>query len=415
MKSDNYSKNTFYYICGFGIVTASNFAFTSIASRLMGPEYYGIFNAFFYFLIGLTWANSSLQLASAKYVTVNKIESTSLAVKELSLDFWLSGFIIFCIILALYPFFKLVYRLNDPAYTIAGAGIAALSLVIAGYRGIYQGRMEFLKLSFNTGMEMVIRAAAAFFLIIAGWKVMGALGASIVGSAAAIFLLLGPFVRVIFEKRELKINWGLLGTYLNTCLVLVPFGLIYALDLIIVKYCIGGVESGYLSLCAQFGKNLITLSLFFSNVVFSYSLKNRKGHFWAGILLTVLSFSLASFFTVIFGKWIVMFLSGEKYLPAAEILPVYIIASLPLGIMLNILNYSIARNIKLISAAVWLILALLAGLYYLTLSYFSLNVFLWVMGGAVMTADLALLALVFLQKPFGAAGFEKTTIDRIKR
>gem|GEM_PF-1311606 len=397
MKSDNYSKNTFYSICGFSIFTISNIVFIGIAGRLMGPANFGIFTAFFYFLIGISWANSSLQLASAKYVAVNNINTTSEAVKVLSLDFWLAGFIMFCIIFALHPFFKIVYSLNSPVETAAGGAAAALWLIIAGYRGIYQGHMDFLKLSINQSLEIMIRAAAGFVFIIAGWQVTGALAASIAGSASAIFILTGTRGWSFLGKRELKINWGLLGTYLKTCLVLVPFGLIYALDQALVNY-LREDQRGFISVCAQFGKNIVTLSLFFSNVVYSYSLKSRKGHFWAGIFLTLLAFSSAALFTVFFGKQIVVLLLGTVYLPAVKILPVYILACLPLGIMLNILNYSIARNINFISAAVWIILAILAGIYYLTLKCFDMSIFIPVMGGSVLLADLVLLSLVFLKK-----------------
>lgn len=397
LKSDNYTKNTLYSICGFGILTIANFVFQAIAGRVLGQEYYGIFTAFFSLLVGLAWANSSLQLASAKYLTINNIKSTEEAVKALSLDFWLAGLICFCIILALYPFFRIVYGLKNFGETVSGAGVAALWLILAGYRGIYQGQMDFLRLGINTGLENIIRVVAGYFFIIAGWKISGALGASIAGSAAAVFLLLGPRGLSIFEKRELKINTGLLGTYLNTCLVLVPFGLIYALDLTFIKY-LRGADSGYIAVCTQFGKSLVTLSLFFSNVVYAYSLKNRKGHFWAGIFLTILAFSLASLFTVFFGKWIVLFIYNDTYLPAAGLLPVYIIASLPLGIMLNILNYAIARNIGYINIAIWVILILLAFIFYFTLKAFSLYIFLPFMGCSVLIADLLLFVLVFFKK-----------------
>lgn len=76
-------------------------------------------------------------------------------------------------------------------------------------------------------------------------------------------------------------------------------------------------------------------------------------------------------------------------------LPVYIIACLPLGILLNILNYSIAKNIKNIGWMIWLILALLTGIYYYTLKTFPMDVFLTVMGCSVSAADIGLLAFVF--------------------
>ncbi|MGA2141623.1 MAG: hypothetical protein ABSG94_04285 [Brevinematales bacterium] len=395
MASDNYSKNTFYSICGFGIVTISNFAFIAIAGRLMGPAYFCVFTAFFYFLIGISWANSSLQLASAKYVTLNDIKTTAGAVKILSLDFWLAGLVMFCFIFALHPFFRIVYGLQSPWESAAGALIASLLLIIAGYRGIYQGQMDFLRLSINQSLEIVVRTIAGFVFIIAGWKISGALGASVAGSAAAIILLTSACGWAFFGKRELKINWGLLGTYFKTCLILVPFGMIYALDQALVNY-LREEQRSSISVCAQFGKNLVTLSLFFSNVVYAYSLKNRKkSHFWTGLILTVIAFFSASLLTVFFGKIIIGILLGQAYINAAAMLPFYILACLPLGILLNILNYSIARNIKNVSWVIWLILALLTGIYYYTLKNFSMDIFLTVMGGSVAAADIGLLFLVF--------------------
>jgi hypothetical protein len=176
----------------------------------------------------------------------------------------------------------------------------------------------------------------------------------------------------------------------------VPFGLINALDLTLVKFCIGDAESGYLSACALFGKNLITLSLFLSGVVYSYTLKSARGHFWTGIGLTALSFALPAAFTVFFGKELVFIILGSAYMKAVELLPYYITASMPVGIMLNIVNYSIAKNVRAAIPAIWILLALLVIIYYFAVKSLPLKIFLEFITGVLISADIILTVIVFI-------------------
>ncbi len=374
----------------------SNFIFTSLAGRFMGPENYGVFMSFFYFLLGLSQPNTSLQLSAAKHAALSKSPGAADSIKELSSDFWVTGIVLFCLVLALYPLIKYIYGLKNPVDAFIGAAISALWLVTAGYRGVYQGRMDFLTLGMNTGLEGVVRALAGILLIIAGWKVTGALGASIIGSMAAIFLLIRKGGPALKGRFSYKINYKFILTFLSTCLVFIPFGLINALDLTLENFVIGGAATGYLSACALFGKNLITLSLFLSGVVYSYSLKSEKGHFWTGIVLTAVSFAIPALFTLFFGKWLVVLIFGNDYMPVVGLLPIYIMASMPLGIMLNIINYSVARNIKALFPAMWILLAALAGIYYIALKNLRIDQFLIFITGVLVLADLILMAVVFL-------------------
>ncbi len=396
MHKDNYTKNTLYSLFGFGLLMISNFVFTSLSGRLLGPVYYGIFYSFFYFLMSFSQPNASLQLAAAKYMSEKKLPSINAAVQEFSMDFWLIGIVIFVILFALSPFLKILYGLESIWDVAFGAAIVSLWLVTAGYRGIYQGRMDFFTLGLNTGIEGIIRTVFGILFIMIGWKVIGALGASVIASFIVIFLLINNKGKIFPDKFRFKINKNLMGGFFKTFLVLVPFGLINSLDLTLVKYCVGGQESGYLSACALFGKNLVILSLVFSNVVYSYALKTKEGHFWAGLILTLLSFSSAALFTVFFGNWMVGFIFGKDYDPVVSMLPLYIIASLPLGIMQNIINFAIAKNVKKMNIIMWLLLIILCGIYYFTLKTAAINMFLIIMAVTLFIADGLLIAIVFI-------------------
>jgi O-antigen/teichoic acid export membrane protein len=396
---NGFAKNTLYSMAGFGILVISNFVFNALTARWLGASNYGIFTSFFYLLLGFSQPNNSLQLATAKY---SALENKSLpeTLSKVSSTLWLFALVLFSFFAAISPFLKELFNLPSVFDVFIGGGVVAFWLVLAGFRGVYQGKLNFFAYGLNMGLEGLIRAALGIGLILLGFGIRGAFGASILGSSIAILLLFFSFSGFRFKKISFfKIEKKIAVEFIKGCAILLPFGIITGLDLTMVQTIIKGAESGYISTCGIYGKNFITISLLFANLVYTYALKHREKTLWIGIGLSSLLFIMATIFSLFFGDWLILLIQGQDFLPAGQFLPLYILASLPLGIMQNLISFAIAKEIKAASLFVWIALICLAIIYYFTLKSLPIETFLWIMMLSTALMDIILLIIIKSFRP----------------
>lgn len=259
-------------------------------------------------------------------------------------------------------------------------------------RGIYQGKMNFFIYGLNIGIEGILRTIAGIIMIFLGTGVIGGLWASVISGLIAIYLLIfrneSYFIKNIFN---LKFNNELIKEFIFALLTLLPFGLITALDLILVQYVIGGDTSGILATCSIFGKNMINLSLVLASVVFSYVLNKSESSLWYGIVVISLLFIILTIFMYFFGKSIILFLFGEKFIDAYKYLPLYILSMMPLAIIQQVVNFAIAKNYKFLSYFLWFSLTIMLFIYYYLLKNYTLLFFI-----KINIIVLSILSIIFI-------------------
>ncbi len=343
----SFSKSIFFSFLGFGLLVLSNVVFNFFSARFLGPVSYGEFNSFFYLLLAFSQPNNSLQLAVAKIVSKDK------ATKEVSSTIFFIGLFLFFILMIFLPFLFKFYGINNYKYTFFGSFIVLLWLLCAGFRGIYQGRLDFFTYGINIGLEGIFRVIAVVLLFYAGLKIEGAILSSVFAGVVALILLLSGIYDLVDFRR---VNFNLILETLKAFSVLLPFGLIFQIDLTLSQFFLSKLDIGYISACSLYGKNLVILSMVFANVVFSYVIKKDDRYFLWGNLLTVVIFLFTYVFTLFFGKWIIFLIQGNTYLKASEYLPLYILFSLPVGIMQQIVNYSFAKDIRPVTFLMWILL-----------------------------------------------------------
>lgn len=346
--------------------------------------------------------NNSIQLSVAKYTSEESVNLDD-AKKEVTPTLMILAISLFLLITLAAPLIIKVTHLRNLLQVMIGGGVVVIWLITAGYRGAYQGKMNFFVYGLNIGVEGIARALIGIIFILVGFKIKGAIGASIISGITAIFIMVEKKLKFIIHNiniKNWKINTKIIREFIKACSVLIPFGIIIYLDLTMVQFVRSRNESGYLSACSLFGKNLISLSLVVANVVFSYSLKHRGKTLWAGLWLTVIVFLCASITTLFFGDWITYIVFRNNYKEISALLPLYIAANLPLGIMQNFINFSIAKNINSIKILIWVFLAALTIIYYFILKSFSIEFFLVVMMAVAAFMDLILLFIImkFMQK-----------------
>lgn len=351
----SFSKNVFFVFVGFGFLILTNVAFNIFSARYLGPSLYGVFNSFFYFLLAFSQPNNSLQLSVAKFSSENEEKTISFSILFL-------GFVLFGVLLFIFPFIFNFYGIKNFIFSFFGALIVFLWFIIAGFRGFLQGRFEFFYYGLNIGIEGFIRLVAVLiFFYILQVKLEGAILSSIVAGTFAFILLLP---KIDIRNIELKINFNFVKEVFFAFLFLLPFGVIFQIDLTLAQNLFSKEEIGYLSACSLYGKNLIILSMVFANVVFSYVLKEKSSYFFKGTFLTFLLFVISYIVVLFFGKYIVLFIQGRNYIEAAKILPVYIIFSFSIAIMQQFVNFAYAKSNKFIAFLLWIFLIFLFLVFY---------------------------------------------------
>ncbi|MGC8770692.1 MAG: hypothetical protein ACP5Q5_05525 [Brevinematia bacterium] len=359
----SFSKNVFFVFLGFAFLILTNIVFNIFSARYLGPSLYGVFNSFFYFLLAFSQPNNSLQLSVAKFSSQNEEKSISFSILLL-------GFVLVGILLVIFPFIFSFYGIKSFIFSIFGALIVFLWFITAGFRGFLQGRFEFFYYGFNIGFEGLIRlVAVVIFFYLFQLKVEGAILSSIVAGIFAFILLLA---KVDIKSLELKINFNFVKEVFFAFLFLVPFGIIFQIDLTLAQNLFSKDEIGYLSACSLYGKNLVILSMVFANVVFSYVLKEKNSYFFKGTFLTFLLFLFSYIFFLFFGQYIILFIQGENYLEAAKFLPFYIIFSFSIALMQQFVNFAYAKNNKYVAILLWIFLIILFfAFYFMKISFMN--------------------------------------------
>ncbi len=392
----SFAQNSLFSILGFVVLVSANFGFNAYAARQLDVTDWGIFNSFFYLLIAFTQPLNSFQLAVAKFSTRHQLKGQDMFQRLLP-TLVLFLLIISGLFISLSWFIRNLYNLPNPGVAVLGGVILALWIILAGIRGIYQGAMDFRHYGYNLGIEGILRMVFGLAFLVLGYRIGGALAASLFSGLFSILILILPWLKGLDLKGfKIGLDIDIIKGFFSAALVLLPFGLIMSLDTTLVQYMVGGEQAGYLNACALFGKNLIVLSMVFANVVFSYTLKHDDSTLWWGMVLTAITFIIAAVAMFPLGTWIMGTLLGENFIPAAGYLPLYITATLPLGVMQHLLNYSIAREIKAVPYLLWLLLVPIGVLYVLVLKQGSLENFLFT--GLIVLSILDVILVLIIRK-----------------
>ncbi|OHD56932.1 MAG: hypothetical protein A2Y33_08195 [Spirochaetes bacterium GWF1_51_8] len=391
-----FAKNTFYSVGGYILMIVSSLVFSFYAARALGPIAYGIFTPFFYLLISFTQPINSIQLALAKEVQREKMTAAEANTKYSSTLFLfsLTALVLFG---AASPFLQTFYRLPNLWDGIIGGGVLAVWIILNAYRGIDIGKMNFKGYGINIAVEGFLRAGIGILLIAFGFGISGALGVSIVSGLIGIMMIVLPdFKNVVRNFFKFRLDKKLVIEFIKALVILLPFGLIMNLDLMMIQNTVGGTEAGYISACALFGKNMISLVLVFANVIFSYTLHDKKDTFWVGVMLTILLFMGAVFFSIFAAVPVINLIFGPGYEPVADYLPWYLIATIPVAILQHIVTYSVAKNFRFMRPLMWVILAGLGVGYWYILSVYPVITFLKASFFGLTLIDGILLFVIYL-------------------
>ena len=381
------------------LVNIFNFAYNMVMARMLGPAAFGNINAAVTLLLLASCISLAFQLVCAKFVARNHADSSKAAVVHGLLGkAWMASLALGGVLfLAQKP---VATYLNVPSPWIIGL----LAIGIAAYaplgvkRGAMQGVCAFPRLGTNFVLEAGIRFFLGAGLVIAGYGVLGAVGAISASVIAACFIPRIP------AQLRVKAGTAEPPSYAEAVQAIVFFVgqvIINNVDILLVKHFFPSDPAGVYAAISQIGRLLYFASWFgVVNAMFpvaaAASPEHKKAHSIGLPLLLVLGLSL-TFIAVaaLFPHLIMGVIFGSRFIEIGWLLALYAVATGLYSLSVVFIAYEMSRRI---ANTGWLQL-IFSGALVLGIGVFHGSLHQVIMVRIVlMAAMLVLVALPFLHR-----------------
>lgn len=238
-----------------------NFVFNIVMIRYLGPDDYGIFVTLLSVLAILGVCGSVIMMTVARYVALYSAQNLIDKIRNLlrvSIGLTASiGLIGFVIIIGAHKF--ILQQLNIPISLSSSMTIIALlfafGLILPVLRGALQGLQRFQMLALNGFVDEITRLGSGILLVYCGYRIFGALGASLITLIVGFILSTFPIVYYLKKPEQtLRENHykEILLYALPVLLYLYGTTLFARLDILVISKYIPEMR-GYYTVAAQVG------------------------------------------------------------------------------------------------------------------------------------------------------------------
>jgi O-antigen/teichoic acid export membrane protein len=340
---------SFIMLVAMMLVNVFNFAYNMVMARMLGPAAFGNINAAVTLLLLASCVSLAFQLVCAKFVARNPIASGKAAVvhsllgKAWIISLALGGLLF----LAQKP---VATYLNAPSPWIIG--ILALGIAVYAPLGVKRGAMQGVCAFPRLGINFVLEALTRFFigagLVVAGYGVLGAVGAISVSVIVACFLPRLP--------EQLRVEPGTaeppsFAEALQAIVFFVGQVIINNIDILLVKHFFPSDPAGIYAAISQIGRLLYFASWFgVVNVMFPVTAaagpEQKKAHGIGLPLLLVLGLSVM-FIAVaaLFPHLIMGVIFGSRFIEIGWLLALYAAATGLYSLSVVLIAYEMSRRI----------------------------------------------------------------------
>ncbi|MAE49248.1 hypothetical protein CMI48_00300 [Candidatus Pacearchaeota archaeon] len=393
MSSKNLLKGTLILLIMFNLFNVLNFIFQFSMARLLSLADYGIMSALFaivYLSVGFT---ESIQTILTKFTTQeeNKGKLHDIIKKALQKTIQL-GILVYLIFLIIA--IPLSTTLNIPYFLLALTGLfIVISFVIPVTRGALQGRKRFTALGWNMIFEGVIKLALAIALVWIGWRVYGAMLATVAALAAAFLFTFVP-LRDITRTKTKSVQLKDLTNY-TTPVFLITFIVLtfYSIDVLIAKAVFPDELAGTYAMASLLAKTIFIGTLPISKAMFPLTAGKKKSRsespqklFTHALALLGLCIAIALALFYFLADWIIRIFAGRVLPEAAAVLPLIAIAISLISISNLVILYKLSRGqtrgyknfILLLIVEVFLLIHFSSSLLIFSLAFILASaIFLW--------------------------------------
>lgn len=262
-----FAKELVLLFIAINIVNFSNYIYTLMMARMLGPAEFSLFASLISIFIILSSLISTIQTVTTKYVSNYFAEKDY---KSISNFFFGSFKKITLICLIFFILFILASKqialfLNtvSPIPIIILGSMVIISIFVSISRGTLQGIQNFSHLSLNLIIDAILRLVIGILFVYLGFKNSGAIGSSSISGFIAILISFIP-LSFIFKnrnnKQDIKQDINFLEVYKYTIPVLIASICLFILisfDLVLVKHFFNELNAGQYSAAATMGKIVI--------------------------------------------------------------------------------------------------------------------------------------------------------------
>jgi O-antigen/teichoic acid export membrane protein len=386
------------------LVNVFNFAYNMVMARMLGPAAFGNINAAVTLLLLASCISLAFQLVCAKFVARNHSDSSKAAVvHSLLRKAWIASLALGAVLfLAQKP---VATYLNVPSPWIIGllaVGIAAYA-PLGVKRGAMQGVCAFPRLGTNFVLEALTRFFLGAGLVVAGYGVLGAVGAI---SASVIVACFIPRIPVQLRVQAGTAEPPSYAEAMQAIVFFVGQVIINNVDILLVKHFFPSDPAGIYAAISQIGRLLYFASWFgVVNAMFpvaaAVSPEQKKNHGIGLPLLLVLGLSLIFIVGAsLFPHLIMGVIFGSRFIEIGWLLALYAMATGLYSLSVVFIAYEMSRRI---ANTGWLQLIFSAALV-LGIGFFHQSLHQVIMVRIVlMAAMLVLVAVPFLRSHNKAA------------
>jgi len=309
----------------YNIYNALNFIFQFSMARLLPVIEYGVLVTLFSIIYILTIFSESIQTVLTKYSSFenDKAKLKNIFKKSLRKSLFVSSILFLIYVILSIPLSSLL-KIDYSLLLLNGLVIFAFFLVPVG-RGVMQGRKMFKSLGINLIFESIIKLILAIVFVLIGWKVYGAVAATIL---AVFFTFFFSFIQLksITQQSEKKAQTPDIYGYTKPVFFMILFiTAFYSLDVIIARIVFTEEISSYYAIASILAKTVFWGTQPISKAMFPLSAQNNKGKkdknilpSSFGLLLCLLAIGLTIIY--FFPEFLIKIFTGKSIQASSDIL-----------------------------------------------------------------------------------------------
>lgn len=356
---DGLIRDSFILFAASSLVNLSNFVFHSFASRMLGPDQYGVLVTLLAFIVIVAMPSLALQMTIVKKTSIFKAHGRPGSVEKLFrlTSIWFLAIGLACLLVfaaagMLPGGLKDFFHIQDPAlYYILGV-ISVLMLVLPVVRGILQGMQNFIGLGISLVIDAVTRLLALYVLVkVLSWGVRGAISTTLAGGFVSYvigFFLIAYIFRFKEDKDEVIRKTDLFSFALPVFFSMLGFALLSYIDVFMVKHFFNSHDAGLYSATSMIGKaflyfpSAIAMTLF-PKVSEGHELnRETKSLLYRSLGLTAAISFAGIIFCFFFPRLIIGIMFGEKFYAIEGVVRLFGAAIFPLVLLNVAMNYALA-------------------------------------------------------------------------
>lgn len=337
----------------------ASYFFQFFMSRKLSIEDFGVFNSLMSLFIITAVPIGTLLTIIARYTSQFKAkgeyEKIHIMYKSAGSRIALIGII--CVIAFIFLSGNIMVFLNLSArapIVIIGL-MLAVNFILTLNLGVLQGLQRFWFLGVNMGLNGVIRLILGIVFVYLGFKVNGALGATLLAGAVVFMITVVPLRKFLLNPAKCNIINGssykdVFSESMPVMLTYLSFAILTNIDLILVKHFFTPEDAGNYAAVAILGRTVLYLPgaiaiAMFPMVAENHTL-NKKSH---SLLKNALLFSavlsgMGMALFIVIPEFILTISMGGKYAPVSNLLRLFGIAMFPFSMMNIMINFNLARR-----------------------------------------------------------------------